>query len=66
MAAPYPHGKRVTDKYNCEILVWFESFDTRDAARYRERQIKNWKREWKINLIEEMNPDWRDLADQLL
>lgn len=55
-----------SDKYNCESLVWFEAFDTREEARGRERQIKNWQRAWKIELIERMNPEWRDLADTLL
>lgn len=55
-----------SEKYNCESLVWYEVFDTRDEARGRERQIKNWKRAWKIDLIERLNPEWRDLADALL
>lgn len=55
-----------SDKYNCEYLVWFETFQTRDEAKGREQRIKNWKREWKFQLIESMNPEWRDLADQLL
>ncbi|MEO1306093.1 MAG: GIY-YIG nuclease family protein [Pseudomonadota bacterium] len=55
-----------TDRYNCEVLVWYESFDTRDEARAREQQIKNWRRLWKIELIENTNPGWQDLADTLL
>jgi len=55
-----------SDKYNCEALVWYEGFDTREEAIGREKQLKNWKRDWKIELIEEENPDWRDLADVLL
>lgn len=53
-------------KYNCEMLVWFESYDTREEAKGREKQIKNWRRTWKIALIESCNPDWQDLADTLL
>ncbi len=55
-----------TDKYNCEILAWYEVFDTREEAVAREHQIKNWKRVWKIELVEEINPQWRDLAETLL
>ncbi|MEL7040194.1 MAG: GIY-YIG nuclease family protein [Pseudomonadota bacterium] len=55
-----------SERYNCEILVWFEAYDSREEAKGRERQIKNWKRAWKIELIEAQNPNWRDLADTLL
>lgn len=55
-----------TDRYNCEFLVWYEVFDTREEAVARERQIKNWKRIWKDELIEKSNPDRRDLSDTLL
>ena len=55
-----------SDRYNCEILVWFEAYDSREEAKGRERQIKNWKRAWKIELIETQNAEWRDLSDQLL
>jgi len=53
-------------KYNCRTLVWFEAFETREAVFQRERRIKEWKRAWKIELIEKENPDWRDLSDALL
>ena len=43
-------------------LVHFETFVTMQEAIAREKQIKNWRRQWKINLIEESNPGWRDLA----
>jgi putative endonuclease len=55
-----------TSRYNCEMLVWFEPHETRVPALSRERRIKKWERAWKIRLIEEMNPDWRDLAGTLL
>ncbi|WP_371134703.1 hypothetical protein [Phenylobacterium sp.] len=42
-------------------LVWFEAHESREAAFRRERQIKEWKRKWKIELIEATNPEWRDL-----
>ena len=51
--------------YSCDRLVWFESFSSRDAAFRRERRIKEWRRSWKLMLIEENNPTWRDLHDTL-
>jgi len=52
-----------TRKYGCKRLVWFDTFSTRDAAKTRERQMKAWKRAWKIELIEKVNPEWRDLME---
>ncbi|MDO9246734.1 MAG: GIY-YIG nuclease family protein [Phenylobacterium sp.] len=52
-------------KYGVDKLVWFESFELRENAFRRERQIKEWRRVWKLRLIEETNPDWRDLGDDL-
>ena len=52
-----------TRKYSCKILVWFEQHDTIEAALVRERQMKEWKRAWKVRLIEEMNPDWDDMFE---
>jgi putative endonuclease len=43
------------------ILVWFEQHETMESAISREKMLKAWKRDWKLNLIESMNPDWRDL-----
>ncbi len=56
----YP--KSFTARYNCENLVYFEEFEKGEEASTRERQFKKWKREWKIKLIEEMNPSWSDLS----
>jgi len=50
-----------TRRYNCKLLVWFEAHEALQDARYREVQIKKWKREWKLRLIERTNPDWLDL-----
>ena len=47
-----------TRKYGCKILVWYEAYEDLDAARYRELQMKEWKRAWKLRVIEEMNPAW--------
>jgi putative endonuclease len=55
-----------TARYGVSILVWFEPHDTREGAFRRERQIKEWRRSWKLQLIEENNPTWRDLLDDLL
>jgi putative endonuclease len=52
-----------TARYGCERLVWFEMGGSMEGAIARERQIKNWTRAWKVALIEEANPTWRDLAE---
>ena len=49
-------------KYGCKRLVWFEEHPTRAAAFKRERQMKSWRRAWKIELIEKSNPHWLDIA----
>ena len=51
-----------TEKYNVDKLVYFETTDSIESAIKREKQLKNWHREWKINLIKENNPDFRDLS----
>ena len=54
-----------TDKYNVDRLVYYERFDDiRDAIRH-EKRLKEWKRNWKKDLIEKYNPDWRDLYSDL-
>ena len=53
--------KCFTARYDCNRLVWFERFDLVTDAIAREKQIKHWKRDWKIALIEELNPRWEDL-----
>ena len=54
-----------TKKYGVDRLVWFETHETLDGALIRERQIKRWRRDWKINLIEAQNPHWIDLYPTL-
>jgi putative endonuclease len=54
-----------TKRYGCKVLVWAEEHDTRDSAFKRERAIKEWRRAWKLRLIEEANPTWRDLFDEM-
>ncbi len=55
-----------TKKYGVHTLVWYEVHETMESAIQREKTIKNWKRAWKIKVIEEMNPQWRDLYPDLL
>ncbi|MEL6874533.1 MAG: GIY-YIG nuclease family protein [Pseudomonadota bacterium] len=52
-------------RYSVLRLVRFELFDDMAAANAREKQLKNWRRQWKINLIESENPQWVDLAVNL-
>jgi putative endonuclease len=58
--------KGFTERYRVHRLVWFESTPSIETAIQKEKQIKNWKREWKIALIEKENREWRDLYDALL
>ena len=55
-----------TAKYGVDRLVWFEFFEDARLAIQREKQIKEWRRAWKIALIEEKNPDWRDLSREII
>lgn len=55
-----------TRRYGCKLLVWYEAHDDLQSARQRELQIKKWKRDWKLKLIERDNPDWLDLYPTLL
>ncbi len=55
------NGSIFTSKYKLFKLVYFEEFQYIDDAISREKQLKNWHRQWKINLIEEGNPNWDDL-----
>jgi putative endonuclease len=54
-----------TKKYGVKLLVYYETFDDVDAAIHRETRLKKYKREWKLNLIEQRNPEWRDLSNDL-
>ena len=53
-----------TKRYGVHRLVYYEMHETMDSAIRRETQIKKWKRAWKVRLIQEMNPEWRDLFDE--
>ena len=54
-----------TAKYNITRLVWFETYDDPITAITREKELKKWKRAWKIKLIENENPDWLDLYESI-
>jgi len=55
-----------TKTYAVHTLVYYETVDDVDSAIAREKQIKKWKRAWKVELIEGVNPDWRDLYPDLM
>ena len=52
-------------KYGVDLLVWYEMHETRDSAWRRERQMKKWRRVWKLELIERFNPYWDDLTSEI-
>jgi len=55
-----------TRRYNVHNLVYYEATDDVNSAIVREKQLKRWKRQWKIDMIERLNPEWRDLYYDLL
>lgn len=54
-----------TKRYGIKRLVWFEQHETMEAAILREKQIKRWARAWKYELVNSVNPTWRDFAEDL-
>lgn len=65
----YQHKEHLVDgftkRYDVINLVWYEQHDTIESAILREKQMKKWKRLWKLRVIEEMNPNWSDLHEDL-
>jgi len=65
----YEHRNQLIDgftkEHGCILLVWYDAIDDIQAARQRELQMKKWKRAWKIDLIEQGNPQWKDLYETL-
>ena len=65
----YEHRTKViqgfTSKYNITRLVWFEIYDDPISAISREKELKKWKRVWKVQLIEAQNPQWNDLYESI-
>jgi len=64
----YEHKNKLVDgftkKYNLTKLVYYEVTDDVGSAIRREKQLKNWHRDWKINLIDQFNPEWEDLSEE--
>ncbi len=69
LARTYQHKTGVvagfTRRYHVHLLVWFECYDDPLTAIAREKELKKWRREWKVNLIEATNPEWVDLYETL-
>ena len=58
--------KGFTEKYDVDKLVYFEEYNDVDIAIQREKRLKEWKRKWKLDLIEKDNPDWKDLYSDII
>ncbi|QDT63387.1 GIY-YIG nuclease family protein [Calycomorphotria hydatis] len=58
-------GSKFTEKYDVYLLVYYELHEDMDQAITREKQLKKWNREWKLRLIEEFNPTWKDLWNEV-
>jgi len=58
--------KGFTERYGVHTLVHYEQCEDVESAILREKQLKSWHRKWKIRLIEETNPEWKDLYDEIL
>jgi putative endonuclease len=54
-----------TKRYGIKMLVWYQQTESIEAAIVREKQIKKWNRDWKVELIEKNNPQWRDLYAEI-
>lgn len=61
----YNEGSVFTQKYNCTDLIYFEFFPNIEETIVREKQLKNWKRQWKEELINKANPEMKDLFDEV-
>jgi putative endonuclease len=65
----YQHKNKLTGgftaRYGVGLLVWYECYDDAIAAISREKELKKWRRAWKLALIEKMNPTWTDLYEQI-
>lgn len=66
----YEHKHQLIDgftkRYKIHILVWYEVHESAESAIRREKQIKKWKRAWKLKLIENENPEWHDLSNEII
>ncbi|WP_449467154.1 GIY-YIG nuclease family protein [Stenotrophomonas humi] len=70
VARTWQHREHVVEgfskRYNVIQLVWFELHETMESAILREKQLKKWNREWKLRLVDEANPEWRDLWEEIV
>ena len=70
VARTWQHREHVVDgftkRYSVTMLVWYELHGTMDSAILREKQLKKWNRVWKLRLVGEFNPEWRDLWDDIV
>ena len=70
LARTWQHREHMIDgftkRYNVTLLVWYELHGTMDTAILREKRLKKWNREWKLRLVQESNPDWRDLWNDIV
>ncbi|MEO8365340.1 MAG: GIY-YIG nuclease family protein [Pseudoxanthomonas sp.] len=70
IARTWQHREHVvegfTKRYNITMLAWYELHGTMESAILREKQLKKWNREWKLRLVHESNPEWRDLWDDIV
>lgn len=66
----YEHKNHIVDgftkRYNINILVWYELHENMIEAIAKEKQLKKWKRDWKLRIIEESNPNWNDLYNEII
>jgi putative endonuclease len=58
--------KGFTKKYKVHSLIYYQQFEDIEAAILEEKRLKRWKRDWKIRLIEENNPEWRDIYPDII
>ncbi|WP_226468729.1 GIY-YIG nuclease family protein [Luteimonas panaciterrae] len=70
VARTWQHREHLVDgftkRYNVTTLVWYELHGTMESALLREKQLKKWNREWKLRLVQEANPEWRDLWGEIV
>ena len=66
----WEHKNKVIDgfsqRYSLDKLVYYELHEVMESAIYREKQLKNWQRKWKLQLVNKTNPNWCDLSEELI
>ena len=58
-------GSKFTKKYAVKKLVYYEKHECKEDAKEKEKQMKGWKRQWKMRLVDHFNPEWRDLSGDI-